>query len=162
MQPTLELAGFFAAHGIWCVSDSGPLIPMLGQQQADGSKQMFRFAHDRLELGVEQGREALSENLDGAERAVLVYDGYIQLEAGKTDALFLEVESFAEPRQSFAIAVPYRNCDHADGFAVYRPKFLSIAGVAPDGAALAAAFFQGVESHEQGAAVWAEHLDESV
>ncbi len=29
MHNSARLAGFFAAHAIWCVSDGGPLIPMV-------------------------------------------------------------------------------------------------------------------------------------
>ncbi|MCP9969071.1 hypothetical protein [Actinomadura madurae] len=62
------------------------------------------------------------------------------------------------------MAVPYRPQTSPQGFAVYRPKFIDVTGVEePDYAALADAFFAGVDSHERAAAVWNEHLlDESV
>jgi hypothetical protein len=48
--------------------------------------------------------------------------------------------------------------------AVYRPKFLKVPGrYESDQSELAAAFFAGVDSHEQAAAVWGAHLvDRSV
>ena len=45
---------------------------------------------------------------------------------------------------------------------MYRPKFIEVTGVdEPDYGALADAFFAGVDSHEQAAAVWNAHLDQT-
>jgi hypothetical protein len=61
------------------------------------------------------------------------------------------------------VAVPYRPRSAPQGFAVYRPKFINVAGADElDYAALAAAFFAGVDSHEQAAAVWNAHLDQTL
>ena len=38
-----ELAGFFAAHAIWCVSDGDTLTPMLAYSTAEGERQMVRL-----------------------------------------------------------------------------------------------------------------------
>ncbi|MCA2206475.1 hypothetical protein [Nocardia rosealba] len=67
-------------------------------------------------------------------------------------------------RRSIKMAVPYRPHTSEQGFAVYRPKFIETSGIdAPDYDAIAEAFFTGVDSHEQAAAVWNAHLvDESV
>ena len=52
MERAVELAGFFAAHGIWCVSDGEPLTPMLAQESAANGRNMLRFASEQLEDGV--------------------------------------------------------------------------------------------------------------
>ena len=52
MDAVAEHAGFFAAHGIWCVSDDGPLIPMLAFERANGKREMIRFVLDKLEAGL--------------------------------------------------------------------------------------------------------------
>lgn len=45
---------------------------------------------------------------------------------------------------------------------MYRPKFIEVTGGSePDYSALAEAFFTGVDSHEQAAAGWNAHLDQS-
>jgi hypothetical protein len=49
MEAVAEHAGFFAAHGIWCVSDGGPLIPMLAFERPGGKREMIRFVMDRLD-----------------------------------------------------------------------------------------------------------------
>jgi hypothetical protein len=161
MEAVAEHAGFFAAHGIWCVSDGGPLIPMLAFERPGGKREMIRFVMDRLEAGVEQGRRWLADNPEGATHAVLVFDGFITLESGKTDALFIEAVQYQPERAGFGMAVPYRSSDSPQGFAVFRPKFLGYDGAEPDFNQLGEAFFPGVDRHEEGAKVWNASLDQS-
>ena len=161
LYETANLAGFFAAHAIWCVSDGEPLIPMLAYEHVDGAREMNRLAADRFEEGVAIGRQWLEENPHGATRAVLVYDGYIRLESGRTDTLIIDAVEYQPTRWSFRMYVPYRSVGAAGGFAVYRPKFAEFEGAdEPPVSELAEAFFAGVDSHEPGSAVWNEHLDQ--
>jgi hypothetical protein len=161
MESLAELTGFFAAHGIWCVSDKGPLIPMLGYQKTDGSRGMDRFAVEQLEQGVAQGEERLHANPHGAAHAVLVYDGFVTLDSGKTDALILKARKYGSPSGVLDMVVPYRSPEAGDGFIVFKPKFIEVAPATSDYGALAEAFFLGVDSHEKGAEVWNVHLDQS-
>ncbi|MDZ7864383.1 hypothetical protein [Acidovorax sp.] len=69
MERAIELAGFFAAHGIWCVAEGEPLTPMLAQESAAYGRNMLRFAADQLEDGVAQAQEYLDQNPGQAERA---------------------------------------------------------------------------------------------
>lgn len=161
METLAELAGFFAAHGIWCVSDDGPLTSMLAFERPGGEREMIRFAADQLEVGVEQGRQWLADNPAGATLAALVFDGFITLESGRTDALFIEAVRYQPERAGFAMAVPYRSSDRPEGFAVFRPKFLGFDGPEPAFDRLGEAFFRGVDSHEKGSAVWNESIDQS-
>ncbi|MFG2052578.1 hypothetical protein ACGFI9_00985 [Micromonospora sp. NPDC048930] len=160
MQETAQLAGFFAAHGIWCVSDGGPLTPLLGVEHADGSRGMHRFVVDDLGEAARAGQKALRNNEDGAARAVLVVDGYVHLETGRTDALIIEAVDHGSGG-SVTVAVPYRPEQTPGGFAVHRPKFLDVPARL-DLRDLGAAFFTGVAAHEKAATVWNDHLDESV
>jgi hypothetical protein len=157
----MELAGFFAAHAVWCVADGATLIPLGAHLNGAGERQMSRFAADRLEEGVQKGHEWLASLPADVEDAVLIYDGYVTLGSWRTDALMVEVRSKA-PAAELTMALPYRHADDKAGFAVYRPKFMSHTGSgAPDYAALGEAFFRGVDQHEQGAKVWNAHIDES-
>jgi hypothetical protein len=163
MQHAAELAGFFTAHGIWSVSDGGPLTPILAQESAAHGRNMLRFAADDLEEGVEQARQYLDANLDSSACAALVYDGFITLPSGRTDALLVEIRSYADPVATLTMAVPYRRTEATGGFAVHRPKFLEWQGPGtPDYAALGEAFLRGVDSHKEASVVWAEHRDDSV
>jgi hypothetical protein len=156
-----RLAGFFAAHGVWSVSDGATLIPLLGYEQASGERGMSRFATNDLGAAAQAGRDALEANANAAVRAVLVVDGYVHLEVGRIDALIVEAVEYGPQRRSVTVAVPYRPLASPGGFAVHRPKFLS--GVdRQEASALGEAFFAGVDSHERAAPVWSAHLDESV
>ena len=160
MIRALELAGFAAAHGIWCVSDGGPLIPMGFEVTEDGQRSMKRYVALRLEDGVREALEWLGDSSpDGAAR-VVVYDGYLPLPSGKADCLFLKI---ANGPSQFEMAVPYRSNDSPAGFAVFRPKFLEV----PEDHSkkipmLAECFFHGVDSHAEGANVWNKHMDQSL
>lgn len=163
MEGTAKLAGFFAAHGIWSVSDGGPLIPMLCYETADGERGMDRLVADDLAEAVQLGQEALHNNTRSAVRAALVCDAFLNLDTGRTDALVIEAIAYGPEGGSLTLAVPYRPHDSADGFAVHRPKFIELTGVAEsDHEAIGEAFFDGVDSHEEAAAVWNAHLDPSI
>jgi len=158
-----QLAGFFAAHGVWSVSDGATLIPLLGYEQATGERGMSRFALPDLGAAATAGREALTTNAAGARRAALVVDGYVHVDAGRVDALIVEAIEYGPQQVSLTIAVPYRPSSSPNGFAVHRPKFLSMSGVErQEAAGLGDAFFVGVDSHEAAAAVWNAHLDGSL
>jgi hypothetical protein len=160
-----DLAGFFAAHAVWSVSDGETLVPLVGFNLPDGSTSMARFAADDLTVAVDQGRQWLANNPQRALQAAFIVDGFIPLPSGKTDALIVEAVEFdpSGSRQSaFTIALPYRPFNDPRSFAIHRPKFVGHEGPKPDLDTLFDAFFKGVKRHEKGAKVWADRLDESV
>jgi hypothetical protein len=161
MEAAIELAGFFAAHAVWCVSDGEVLIPLVAYEPPDGKRQMIRLATERIEDGVEEGKRWMTENPEGAAIAVLIYDGFIPLKSGKTDALIVTARDFAQGVAEVTVAVPYRPAGDKKGFAVHRPKFLGFQGAEPDWQKLGDALWRGISAHEHGNAVWTEHLDES-
>jgi hypothetical protein len=59
------------------------------------------------------------------------------------------------------MAIPYRNSQSKEGFAIYRPKFLGHEGPEPNYDAIATAFFRGVDSHKEGGPIWNAKLDQS-
>jgi len=161
MQRIARLSGFIAAHAIWCVSDDGPLVPMVGFERSDGSRGLTRFAAERLEEGVAQARAWLVENPEEAVAAVAAFDGYVPLSAGKTDAILLEGRLYLSDVVCFEMAVPYRPASEDSQFAVFRPKFTKVDLPSPDYGALGNEFFAGVDSHEKGAEVWNAHIDQA-
>jgi hypothetical protein len=163
MLETAQLAGFFAAHGIWSVSDGETLIPLLGYEYDDGNRGMDRFALGDVADGARAGQDALRANRYGSARAILVVDAYLSLETGRTDALIVDAVEYGPDGRSLKLAIPYRPHPSPQGFAVHRPKFIEVHGVDErDYGALADAFFAGVDSHEEAAAVWNAHLDPSL
>ena len=167
MHDTARLAGFFAAHGIWSVSDGATLIPLLGYEHLNGERGMDRFVMADIGDGANAGLEALRGNAQGAARAVLVVDGYVHLRSGKTDSIIVEAVEYGAAAEdgasapSIKMAIPYRPLDSPQGFAVHRPKFLEVTGVdSADYASLGQAFYEGVDSHQAASQVWNAHYDD--
>ncbi|MEM6275234.1 MAG: hypothetical protein AAF735_08350 [Myxococcota bacterium] len=147
------------AHAVWSVSDGETLVPMLASE-SNQERKMTRLAHERLKDSVAEGHSRLEANTDGFQRAAFIYDGYIHLEDRKTDALIMTVIQYGSDGGTVQMAIPYKPA--SSGFAVHRPKFLSIDGIGEEEVqTLGEAFFAGVDKHEEGSKVWSGHLDES-
>jgi hypothetical protein len=160
MELTAQLAGFFTAHAVWCVSDGETLIPLLAFEKRDGSRQIRRLNAPDREAAVAEGREWLKRNPEAAARAVLIYDGFVHEGESQREALVTEAQKFSGEGRSLIVATPYRSAQSPEGFAVYRPQFLS-QGSDEDIGNLADAFFRGLARHKQGAEVWNAHFDEN-
>lgn len=158
----VALAGYFLAHGIWSVSDGGAVFPMIAHE-GEAGRAIQRFAGDDTVSGVREAEEWLDENPSSAARAVMIVDGYADLEGTRRDALIARVISYGPPKRSLHIIVPYRPRDSAEGFAVHSPRFGADQGLEGiDLDALGQAFFSGVGAHLAAAPIWQEHLDESI
>ncbi len=161
MGPAAELAGFFTAHAFWTLSEASTFDPILAYLTEDGKRNMIRLVGYEMPQAVAMGRDWIAKNEDSATIAVLIFDARINLEGGKCDAVIAEVHQLSPEARQFSIAVPYRQHNSAEGFAVHRPKFMS---EAPEGTTideLAEAFFRGVDEHKEGSAIWNAHLDQS-
>src|SRR5262245_27512280 len=156
-----ELAGFIAAHAIWCASEADGLVPMGELTTEDGQRQLERLVFDDAGAAVEHGRKRLEDDPSSAGDGVLAYDGRITTERGKLDAIILEMRSYGFPRAKAAIAVPYTPAS-SGRFRVHKPKLVEWHECDDfDMGAAFEAFFRGVDAHEQGAKIWAAALDES-
>lgn len=150
------IAGFFAAHAVWCVSDGETLIPMLVVPDASGKPAMTRLASQDTVAAVADAKARLANQAKEKGAAVLLYDTLVTLGTWRTDAVMIEAVSSSD---KFVMLVPYRTAQTAEGFAVYKPKFTEC----PEGLLqpLVEAFFRGVAAHEKGNAVWSKCLDQS-
>lgn len=157
-----QLAGFFAAHAIWCVSDGETLIPMLAYTSSDDGRKMERLViNDDLEASVAYGKEKLESNQMDANDAVLLYDGRIPIDKGKVDAIIIEMRAYFSPGSEAIIAVPYAP-KGSGKFRVYKPKLLAWTNCDDfDMNAALQSFFEGVDSHEMGSKIWNDCLDQS-
>lgn len=155
------LAGMFAAHAVWCVSDGDTLIPMLAYTTESGERKMERFAHDDLGAAVEHGKQKLASNEMDANDAALIYDGRITLADEKLDALIIEMRAYFSPDSIAVIAIPYTPKDMGQ-FRVHKPKVLAWDNCDDfDLNHAFESFFAGVAGHEKGSAIWNSCLDES-
>jgi hypothetical protein len=156
-----KLAGFFAAHAIWSVSESDSLTPMLAYTGEDDMRKLIRLASDDTASAVAEGQRRLADNDMDAVDAVLVYDGRITLDDAKCDAIILELRTYFSPDSEAMIAIPYTP-KSAGKFRVHKPKLLSWEHCDDfDTDAAFEEFFAGVDEHEQGAKIWNAALDES-
>jgi hypothetical protein len=79
-----ELAGFFAAHAVWCICEGETLIPILASKSSDGTQEFLRIEDENLEAAVARGKVWLEENPESVTCPVLIYDGFIAIAAGET------------------------------------------------------------------------------
>jgi hypothetical protein len=161
MVNAVELAGFFAAHAFWSLSEASTFNPILAYVTADGQRHMMRLVGHETPQAVEFGRQWIAKNPEAALCAVLIFDARIRLGEDKCDAVIVEAHQLGPEARTFGLAVPYRQHDSPEGFAIHRPKFLSDEPAGTTFDELAAAFFRGVDEHKEGAAIWNAHLDES-
>jgi hypothetical protein len=157
-----KLAGFFAAHAIWCVSDGETLIPMLVYTKADDERKMERLMiDDDLEASVAYGKKRLESNEMDAIDAVLLYDGNIPIGREKVDAIIIEMRAYFSPDSEAVMAIPYTPKSFGS-FRVHKPKLLAWTNCDDfDMNAALQSFFEGVDGHKQGAKIWNDCLDES-
>lgn len=159
MITAAELAGVFAAHAIWAVSDGHSFDPMLAHTTASGERTMTRLVFQPE--AVERRRQMLATNPMDATNAVLVYDGRITLGNEKLDAVITEMRAYFSPQSRAVIGVPYTP-PSAGRFLVHKPKVLVWKDCEDfDQSAAIDAFFTGVAGHQRGAKIWNDSLDES-
>jgi hypothetical protein len=161
MITAAKLAGFFAAHAVWSVSDGEILIPMLGYTDENDNRHMQRLALADLREAVALGKQKLDANEMDANDAVLLYDARLPVGNEKLDAILLELRAYFSPESRIRIAIPYTPAS-SGRFRVHKPKFLTWENcddfeIADVGEAL----FAGVAEHEMGTKIWNENLDES-
>ncbi len=160
MNDTAMLAGYFAAHAVWSVSEGETMVPLLAFEKFIGMREMTRLENSDAGEAVKAGHEWLQRNPDATLRAVLIFDGYVTRESGeRTDALIVEARLYGREPRSFTMAVPYRNAKHQKGFLVYRPSVEQQSDAQMSIADLSRAFFRGVNQHRQAAPAWARHFN---
>lgn len=156
-----KLAGFLAAHAVWCVYDGEVMIPMLGFTDENDGRHMERLVADDFRDAVALGKQKLDANEKDANDAVLAYDARLPLGDTKIDAIIVEMRAYFSPDSRVTVAIPYTPLS-SGRFAVHKPKILAWENC--DDFALAdvvQAFFAGVAAHEHGAKIWNDALDES-
>lgn len=161
MITAFKLAGFFAAHAVWCVKDGETLIPMLAYTTADDKKKMERLVSEDISNSVSHGQEKLQSNGMDANDAALLYDGRITLGEKQLDAIVIELRAYFSPDSEAVLAVPY-SPKTSGKFLVHKPKLLAWDNCQDFDMNMALeSFFQGVDDHEDGAKIWNDSLDES-
>ena len=117
---------------------------------------------DDLEQSVLLGKHKLSSNDSDVNDAALLFDGRITFNNSKLDAIIIEVRCYFSPESEAVMAIPYTP-KAAGQFRVHKPKLLAWNNCEDfEFDAVMQAFFDGVDAHEEGAAIWNQCLDESI
>lgn len=155
-----ELAGHFAAHTVWTLSEADSFHPVLAYTSEDWQRHMERVFAAEAQDAVAFGRKKMIANPMDANDAVLLFDGRISGPNGKRDAIIIEMRCHAFPWAEAAIGVPYTPRTPGP-LRVHVPKILQWKDCADfDKHAAFEAFFRGVSSHPQGSKAWDDALDE--
>jgi hypothetical protein len=157
MKEIYKMAGHFAAHAMWSVSDGETLIPILGSLNKNDETIMRRLAFDDSEAAMKEGNNALERNDGDSKGIVFISDGYLNINEAKTDALIVKIRGFDQYNTKCTLALPYRPASHEKGFGVHRPKLLEYPQDTGDRDDNLNSFFEGLESHEQACRVWKEN-----
>ncbi len=106
MEKVAELTGWCAAHAMQIVSETGKLVPFLVMKKADGPRQFVQLVESSTQM-FEDVVRLLNEMSAPDMRAVMAYDGFLQVEDHKTNAIILDGYRLAQPRQSLKLAIAY-------------------------------------------------------
>jgi hypothetical protein len=161
MFTAAELAGFCAAHAIWSVSNGEILTPLLAYTTLSNERRMERIINSDPAQAIASGRQRLESNKMDAMDAVLLYDGRISFEQEKSDAIIIEIRAYVSPDSEAVIAIPYTPKQTGE-FLVHKPKLLDWKNCEEFNLqTVLKIFFEGINDHKEGSAVWNAHLDES-
>lgn len=157
-----ELAGFIAAHAVWCLADADDFTPMLAFTLEDEQRKLERLALDNRSAAVEYGRERLERDPFSAFDGVLAYSGRITVGADTSDAIILEMRSYCFPWAKATIAVPFTPAS-SGRFRVHPPHTAEWHRCEDfDQGTARWSFFKGVASHEHGSKAWDAAFDETM
>jgi hypothetical protein len=157
------LAGYFVAHGVWSISEGARFSPLVAHEGPEGRGFQKFVGEDDGRADALRAAEWLASNPTGAERAVMVVDGFAELDGVGHDALIAHVIEFGPLLRSLHIVVPYRPKKSDAGFAIHSPRFGGAENIElSDLAAIGDAFYAGVGAHSAASPIWTANLDESV
>ena len=78
-------------HAVFSIKDNGEtLIPFSLTEDASGQRTLTRYAADRVEVGVEEGKKKIEAAKHEIMRCALAYDGYLTVEGHRWEGLFVE------------------------------------------------------------------------
>lgn len=78
-------------HAVFSIEDNGEtLIPFSLTEDDAGHRTLTRYAADRVEVGVEEGKQKIEERKAEFARYALAFDGFVTIEGARSEALFVE------------------------------------------------------------------------
>lgn len=158
MRAAASQAGWAAAYAIRMICEGGAPDKVLQHRFRDGK----RLGITLMDSSLQEAFDRLERNDDRAECSVLAYGGVVGLPSFRSDAIVLEVRSFAAPAMLLTLAIPYRAAAREAGFAVLQPQLLRPATLNEAARqVIAAGFYEGVDEY-QPAGLLDKYLDRTV
>lgn len=158
MTEFANFIGFFLSHAIWSVSDGEMLVPFIAAEGHHG-RTLARYPGDNQTM-VEKLEHQLAGPPNGDLFRIICYDGYFTNQGKRKDAVYGNARSLShDSNAEINLVVPYAPSTDPAGFKVFRPKYIDL----PDSniETFTEALWAGIFSHEQGSAVWNEHIDQT-
>jgi len=79
-------------HAVLSIEDNGEtLIPFSLTEDASGQRTLTRYVADRIEVGVEEGKQKIQAAKETVERYAFAYDGFLTIGGNRWEGLFVEV-----------------------------------------------------------------------
>lgn len=156
MESTAEMLGSLSALCVYMIAGGSTLAPVLS---ADG-KNMRQLMYDDLNTAVNMGLREIESNPSGVSQLGFVYDGFISLNTGRTDALIVEARHYKVVTGestcifSLSIALPYRHAQNEGGFLMHVPRLVNCSADKIMWPSIFQAFYYGVDSFKQPEPVW--------
>lgn len=153
-----KLAGYFAAHAIWCVEDGDTLVPIFAYKTPE-----FERASERLVVLTEDQSayvefllQRISTNSKNAEVAVILFDTKVPINNRNVNAISLEMRCYQIPDFKVSIAIPYQPKKWLFGrFTVLTPNVsVSNTKVIPNLHEELRAFTDGIRQHPKYSKFW--------
>jgi hypothetical protein len=152
LEPAIKFAGFALSHAIWSVSD-GATLCTLAFTENENERRLYRFEADSISKSVEIANQKLSELQPMIKQWALVYDGYMNLNSEKVDALIVQLWSVSQI--SAKIVQKYKSAKYWRGFKVLgNPMFIDATGSIIESKQFQDWLLEGILQHPKVARLW--------
>jgi hypothetical protein len=166
-KDALDAAGFLAGWGLSEVAAGVMAKPVAMLPGADGKRVLVDFStfgHGNLQDAMSEGMARLQRNRAGVAWQALHYGGFVNLPAGRRDALLVELRVYepvaksllgglfkgnkdeAETSLSLTVAIPYRTASSAERFANFAPRMVDCSYGGAELPAMLDTFYRGIYS----------------
>lgn len=144
----MHALGSIASWQMMMAADGGAVLPMMLSSTAPKTwvALMAGLPGEDINEALDRGARSLDENRDGSIWQVLAYDGFMDIEGERLDAVMVILQTYGKLPLKLKIAFPYRPARDGRAFAILAPR-LREANVENDKVAmLNSAMERGIQS----------------
>lgn len=144
----MHALGRMASWQMMMAADGGTVLPcrLISTAPMNWVILMAGLPGEDVNEALKRGARSLEENPEGATWQVLSYDGFLELERGRFDAVMVILNTYGKSPLKLKLAFPYRPAKGGRAFAILDPR-LREANVENDKVAkLSGAMQRGIQS----------------